>query len=130
MAAQVKVLQSTAKPAMPETLSERLQPYLAGIAKRAPAIEAARMVSAENIDIIREVGFCRAMVPAQFGGDQRDLWDYCSGVRTLSKACPSTGWVAGVLNVHPSGVCHFPAATRDAIWATGPDTIICSSGSA
>ncbi|MFA7588252.1 MAG: acyl-CoA dehydrogenase family protein, partial [Novosphingobium sp.] len=82
------------------SLSEAVTPYLAQIASRSAATEQARMVPAENIAVIREAGFVRALLPAALGGDERDLRDYCNGVRTLTKACPATGWVTGVLNVH------------------------------
>lgn len=121
--------EGAAKPAARETLSERLRPHLETIAKKAAATEAARMVPRENIEIIREVGFPRALIPACLGGDERDLWDYCDGVRTLTKACPSTGWVAGVQNVHQAGLLLFKQSVRDEVWANGLDVIICSSGS-
>jgi alkylation response protein AidB-like acyl-CoA dehydrogenase len=125
MATQLKV-DAEAKPR--ETLTERIKPYLAEIASRAAATEEARMVSVENIDIIRKVGFVRALLPANMGGDERDLWDYCDGIRTLVKACPSTGWVTGVLNIHPPGLLHYSKKVQNEVWATGVDTIISSSG--
>ncbi len=111
------------------TLSQIIQPRLAEIAKRASQTEADRMVPAENIAAIRDAGFVRALVPAAMGGDERPIWDYCEGVRTLAKACPSTAWVTGVLNVHPAGITHFDPSVQEEVWATGADTIICSSGS-
>jgi 4-hydroxyphenylacetate 3-monooxygenase len=117
------------KSAPRESLSDRIRPHLAAIAKRAAATEAARMVPVENIELIREAGFVRALLPAALGGDERDLTDYCEGVRTLSQACPSTGWVTGVLNVHPAALCHFGESVQKEILATGVDTISCSSGS-
>lgn len=116
------------KSAVRESLSDRIRPHLAGIAKRAAATEAARTVPAENVALIRDAGFVRALVPAAVGGDERDLWDYCNGVRTLAKACPSTAWVTGVLNVHPAAICHYDVSVQKEILATGVDTIICSSG--
>ena len=118
----------SAKMRMSASLSDRVRPHLAAISARAALTEEARSVPQENIDIIRDAGFVRAFTPASVGGDERDLWDYCDGVRTVTAACPSTGWVTGVLNVHQSSVCHFAKTVRDAVWATGPDTIICSSG--
>jgi len=112
-----------------ESLSDRIRPHLKGIAIRASETEDARMVPTANIEILRESGFTRALVPAVRGGDERDLWDYCDGVRTLAAACPSTAWVAGVLNVHPAAVVHFSPAVQDEVWSGGIDTIICSSGS-
>jgi alkylation response protein AidB-like acyl-CoA dehydrogenase len=126
MAAEAKII---AKAVARESLSDRIRPHLAAIAKRAAATEAARMVPAENIALIREAGFVRAMLPAVLGGDERDLADYCDGVRLLTQACPSTGWVTGVLNVHQAALCHFDVSVQKEILATGVDTIICSSGS-
>ena len=125
----VAELKSLRKPAPRETLSERIRPHLETIAKRAAATEAARTVPAENIELIREAGFVRALLPAALGGDERDLWDYCDGVRTVTKACPSTGWVTGVLNIHQAAFGHFDPSVAKEILATGVDTIVCSSGS-
>jgi alkylation response protein AidB-like acyl-CoA dehydrogenase len=114
-----------------QSLSEAVTPYLEEIAKRSPDTEKNRMVSKENIEIIRKVGFVRALLPASMGGDERDLADYCDGIRTLTKACPATGWVTGVLNMHPAGLLHFPKEVQDKVWngPNGVDTIISSSGS-
>jgi alkylation response protein AidB-like acyl-CoA dehydrogenase len=110
------------------SLRDRVTPGLEDIAARASETEQARRVPVENIDIIRDAGFVRAFAPRDRGGDERDMWDYVDGVRAVAKACPSTGWVTGVLNVHQSIVPHFNAEIRDKVWETGPDTIICSSG--
>lgn len=110
-------------------LAAAVRDELDGIAGRAASVEKARMVSAKNIEVLRAAGFMRALVPVHRGGDERDLLDFCTGVRTVSSACPSTGWVSGVLNVHPVGVQHFRPEIQDEVWATGPDTVICSSGS-
>jgi alkylation response protein AidB-like acyl-CoA dehydrogenase len=126
MVAEARVV---SKAAVRQSLSDRIRPHLGTIATRAAATEAARMVSVETIDLIREAGFVRALLPAALGGDERDLSDYCDGVRTLAKACPSTGWVTGVLNVHQAALCHFDASVQKEILATGVDTIVCSSGS-
>jgi 4-hydroxyphenylacetate 3-monooxygenase len=126
MVAELKTLR---QPAARETLSERIRPHLETIAKRAAATEAARTVPVENMELIREAGFVRALLPAALGGDERDLWDYCDGVRTVTKACPSTGWVTGVLNIHQAAFGHFDPSVAKEILATGVDTIVCSSGS-
>ncbi len=115
-------------PVARSSLSDAIRPHLGTIAKRAAATEEARMVPPENIALVKEAGFVRALVPAQFGGDERDLYDYCDGIRTITKACPSTGWVSGVLNIHPVATGHFTLETQREIMRTGVDTIICSSG--
>lgn len=111
-----------------ETLSDRVRPYLDEIASRADQTEDARSVPRENIEIIRNAGFVRAFVPKEHGGDERDLWDFLDGVRTVSKACPSTGWVTGVMNVHQIAMCNWAKSVQEEVFATGPDTLIASSG--
>ncbi len=119
---------ATTPTAAPATLSERVRPYLDQIAARANQTEDARSVPPENIEIIRQAGFVRALAPKQYGGAERDLWDFLDGVRTVSKACPSTGWVTGVMNVHQIAVCHWDPSIQQEVFATGPDTLISSSG--
>lgn len=125
MATQLK---QVAAPVARKSLSDLIRPHLPAIAKRSAATETERMVSAENIALVKDAGFVRAFVPAALGGDERDLVDYCDGIRALSKACPATGWVTGVLNVHPSGVGHFSPEVQKEVLASGVDTVICSSG--
>lgn len=125
MATQIK---NAAAAGAGASLSEAVTPYLAQIASRSAATEQARMVPAENIAVIREAGFVRALLPAALGGDERDLRDYCNGVRTLTKACPATGWVTGVLNVHQAALGHYHPETQREVLASGRDTIISSSG--
>lgn len=125
MATQLKLVSD---PARNGSLSERIGPFLGEIAKRTVETEKSRMVPSENIELIREAGFVRALLPAALGGDERDLKDYCDGIRTLTKACPATGWVTGVLNVHPAAIGHFHPETQKEMLATGVDTIVSSSG--
>jgi alkylation response protein AidB-like acyl-CoA dehydrogenase len=110
------------------TLRQRIEPHLESIAERAQATEDLRRVPDENIAAITEAGFVRSFAPRHVGGDERNFWDYLDGVRAVSEACPSTGWVTGVLNVHQSMVANFGPEVRNRVWADGPDAIICSSG--
>lgn len=113
-----------------QTLRQRIEPHLAEIASRAQETEDARQVPVANIELVKKAGFVRTFVPKEYGGDERDLWDYVDGIRAVTKACPSTGWVTGVCNVHPVMIPKFRKEIRDAVWATGPDTWISSSGTA
>jgi alkylation response protein AidB-like acyl-CoA dehydrogenase len=110
------------------SLSDAITPFLGEIAKRSASTEATRMVPPENIELIRQAGFVRALLPAALGGDERGIKDYCNGVRTVTKACPATGWVTGVLNVHQAAVGHYHPDVQKEVLASGADTIISSSG--
>ncbi|MCZ0944777.1 MAG: acyl-CoA dehydrogenase family protein [Gammaproteobacteria bacterium] len=113
-----------------DTLADRIRPHIEEIAARAAETETARTVPAENMRHIVNAGFIRALVPRAWGGDHIDLSEYCDGVRTLTKACPSTGWVASVLGIHPPALPHFHPDVQEKVWSGGADTVIGSSGTA
>ena len=109
------------------TLRERLQPHVTGIEERAQATEDARRIPVENIQAIVDAGFARAFTPSEYGGDERDMWDYVDGIRAVAKACPSTGWVTGVMNVHQSVVVHFNDDIKNEVWgrrSRHPDLVV------
>ena len=112
------------------TLSERIAPYLKEIAGRANETEQGRAVPKANMRHVINAGFMRALAPSAVGGDEIDLHDFLDGVRTLVKACPSTGWVAGVMGIHPPAVPHFHPEVQADVWRDGADTVIGSSGTA
>jgi hypothetical protein len=64
MAAESRTFHS---PAPRESLSDRIRPHLTTIAKKAAATEAARMVSRESIQLIKDAGFVRRPVHQQDG---------------------------------------------------------------
>ena len=111
------------------TLSDRISPYLEEIASRAAETEAARNLPAANMRHIVNAGFMRSLAPKAVGGDEVDLSEFHDAVRLLTRACPSTGWVAGVLGIHPPAVPHFHPDVQKEIWAQGPDVVLGSSGS-
>ena len=110
------------------TLSERIHPYLEEIASTAAETEAARQVLPATMRHIINAGYMRGLVPKAWGGDELDLFEFCDGVRTLTKACPSSGWVAGVMGIHPPAVPHFRPEVQQEIWGDSPDVVIGSSG--
>ena len=110
------------------TLSERIDPYLEEIGSTAAETEAARQVLPETMRHIINAGYMRGLVPKAWGGDELDLFEFCDGVRTLTKACPSSGWVAGVMGIHPPAVPHFRPEVQQEIWGDSPDVVIGSSG--
>lgn len=106
---------------------DRIRAILPEIAERVSEAEALRSLPPENIDALRRAGVFRALVPATYGGDEVDFWDFLQGVRLLSSVCVSSGWIAGVIGTHAHGIASYAKQAQDEIWAEGPDAIICSS---
>lgn len=109
-------------------LSERVAEILADVAARADEQEDARRLSERTFASLTELGFFRALVPARFGGDELDIEDVLQAVRRLAAADASTAWVAGLLAAHQHIVAYFDPRVQEEVWATGPDTIVTTSG--
>lgn len=109
-------------------LTERVQPLLEDIRKAAPGIEAERRLPEELMDKLVGIGMARAMVPVERGGAEEDVVDWLEAVRLLARADMATGWVGGLLACHSGCVPAFEKQAQDEVFATGPDTLVGSSG--
>ena len=109
-----------------EALRE-LQPILR---ERAQEAEDRRVLSAESIKSVTESGFFRLLQPKTCGGLEADPMDFYTGVRIISSACGSTGWVSSVVGVHPWQLALFPAQAQQDVWGEDPNTRMSSSANA
>lgn len=110
------------------SLVDRVEPLLQSIREAAPAIEAARRLPDDLMEKLVDAGMARAMTPAERGGGEADLLDWLEAVRLLARADMATGWVTGLLACHSNTVTYFDPRAQDEVWATGPDTLVGSSG--
>lgn len=101
-----------------------LQPTLR---ERAQEAEDRRVLSPESIKALEETGFFRVLQPKLFGGLESDPMDFYTGVRIISSACGSTGWVSSVVGVHPWQLALFPGQAQQDVWGSDPDTRMSSS---
>jgi 3-hydroxy-9,10-secoandrosta-1,3,5(10)-triene-9,17-dione monooxygenase len=83
---------------------------------------------------LRECGVVRMLQPADFGGYEADPRDFLSAVMDIGNWCPSAGWVAGVVGVHPWELAFNDRRLQEEVWGSDPDTWVASpyapSGSA
>ncbi|WP_225320831.1 acyl-CoA dehydrogenase family protein [Streptomyces luteolifulvus] len=94
-----------------------LRPLVSG---NAEGTDRARMVPAENIDALAQVGLFSLMQPARYGGLQTDFRTLLEVSRTVGYACGSTGWLTSLLNANAWFVGLFPARAQDDVWADHP----------
>ena len=106
---------------------EAVQDLLPGIAARADACEAGRRVPDETVAELVDAGVFRMLQPTRWGGLETDPVEFYEVVRTVATACGSTGWVAGVVGVHPWQLALFPDEAQRDVWADDPSTLVCSS---
>ena len=115
------------RPSLAAQVLERVTELAPGFRKRVPITESARTVPTESIEELRDAGVARLMVPVEFGGLGGRTRDVVDVVSTVAFACPSTGWLAGLMADLPHVMCQFSAKAQAAVWAAGPDTLLASS---
>ncbi len=75
---------------------------------------------------LKDIGVVRMLQPADFGGDEADPRDFLAAVMEIGHSCPSAGWVAGVVGVHPWGLALCDERLQAEVWGDDPDTWVAS----
>jgi 3-hydroxy-9,10-secoandrosta-1,3,5(10)-triene-9,17-dione monooxygenase len=94
---------------------------LPGIAKRRAETESANRMTDATVADLLEAGVFRALTPLQWGGLEVDPVSYYEAVIRLASACPSTGWVGGILTVHSWQVALMDARFQAEFFKDTPD---------
>ena len=109
------------------SLAEQMKAAAPQIASRADRCEAERQVPAENVAILREIGFCSAFIPKCYGGGEAEPAEVYRAGRVLAAACPSTGWAMQLLTSHSHLVASFDRRAQDEVWGATPGALVCSA---
>ena len=75
---------------------------------------------------MKESGVVRMLQPADFGGYEADPRDFLNAVMDIGNYCPSAGWVAGVVGVHPWELAFNDQRLQEEVWGSDPDTWVAS----
>lgn len=106
---------------------DAVRELLPTLTERAQDTEDARRVPEASMKALRDNGFFRLLQPARYGGLEASPADFYRGVRLISSACGSTGWVASVLGVHPWQLALFDDRAQQDVWGQDNSTLISSS---
>lgn len=77
-------------------------------------------------EILRETGAIRMLQPASHGGYELHPREFAQTVMKLASLDGSTGWVAGVVGVHPWELAFADPKVQEEIWGGNQDTWIAS----
>jgi 3-hydroxy-9,10-secoandrosta-1,3,5(10)-triene-9,17-dione monooxygenase len=83
-------------------------------------------LSDQTAKAMKESGVVRLLQPADFGGYEADPRDFLNAVMDVGNWCPSAGWVAGVVGVHPWELAFNDRRLQEEVWAADPDTWVAS----
>lgn len=104
-----------------------MRTVLPEIAANAWRAEADRKVPAENLELLRGIGFTRAFLPQRYGGLGMTAAEYGPCLAELAQACGATAWSVGLLAQHSHGLGLMSERLQDEIWGEDADALVCSS---
>jgi alkylation response protein AidB-like acyl-CoA dehydrogenase len=96
-------------------------------AARAAETERLGKLPPETVAELIQMGVPKMMMPARWGGSERDLAAVVEMVTAWSKACLSTAWCAGIFAEHSWVLAHAHPEAQAEVWSSGPDQIVCMS---
>ena len=101
-----------------------LGPYLR---EQADATEQAGRMSDETAKRLKETGVVRLLQPKRHGGYEADPRVFFEAVMEVARHCGASGWVSGIIGVHPweLGICDERAQAE--VWGDDPDTWMSST---
>ena len=106
---------------------QRIRELTPTLRERAAAAEEARRLPDESVKELKETGLVRLLQPKRFGGYEADPRLFYESLFAVAAACGSTGWVCGVVGVHPWQIALFPDRVQHEVWDDDPDTWVSSS---
>ncbi|HEY2299469.1 MAG TPA: acyl-CoA dehydrogenase family protein, partial [Jatrophihabitans sp.] len=110
-----------------ENVLDAVRDLLPALRERAQETEDLRRVPDENVKALQDSGFFRLLQPRRYHGLEASPVDFYRGVRLVSSACGSTGWVSSVLGVHPWQLAIYDDRAQQEVWGDDPTTLISSS---
>jgi 3-hydroxy-9,10-secoandrosta-1,3,5(10)-triene-9,17-dione monooxygenase len=111
----------------PTDVLERVRELTPLLRERATDAEKERRLPAESVKELKESGVMRLLQPKRFGGFETDPRQFYEALFSVAAACGSTGWVTGVVGVHPWQIALFPDQVQHEVWDDDPDTWVSSS---
>jgi alkylation response protein AidB-like acyl-CoA dehydrogenase len=105
---------------------KKIEDAKAELAERSPAADELGRLPDDVAKRLKDIGVVRMLQPAEFGGDEADPRDFLAAVMEIGHACPSAGWVSGVVGVHPWELAIADERLQAEVWGEDPDTWVAS----
>ncbi|MDQ2626187.1 MAG: hydroxylase [Actinomycetota bacterium] len=112
---------------MAHVVVERVEQIAGRLAAAAEETERLGTLSQQSVALIRQAGVMRMLQPRDCGGYAAHPREYAEAVMAVAKACGSTGWVCGVVGVHPWEMALMDRRLQTEVWGQDPETWIASS---
>jgi 3-hydroxy-9,10-secoandrosta-1,3,5(10)-triene-9,17-dione monooxygenase len=105
---------------------ERIEEASTVLADRSAAADELGRLPDDVAKRLQDIGVVRMLQPADFGGYEADPREFLAAVMEIGHSCPSAGWVAGVVGVHPWELALNDLRLQEEVWGSDPDTWVAS----
>lgn len=109
------------------TLVDRARALHEFIASHREENERNRMVSHDVMDALKESGILRGLQSIHYGGLETPPDEWFEAMIEVSTADVSTGWLVGILGVHPFEFAQMTIEMQDELYRDDPNTLVSSS---
>ena len=110
-----------------QALADRARALIPALQERSAQAVAECCLPAQTIRDMQDAGFFRVFQPRRYGGLELDPQAFFDIQMTLAEGCMSTGWVYGVIGVHPFQLSLFDAQAQEDVWGKNAQTLVASS---
>jgi 3-hydroxy-9,10-secoandrosta-1,3,5(10)-triene-9,17-dione monooxygenase len=110
-----------------ESLTAMARSVKGGAAERAAETERAGRVPAETVEGLKRGGFFRGFQPKRYHGLEAHPADVFGAIIEMASACPSTGWIMGIMGIHQFELARLSAELQEEVLGKDSDTLVSSS---
>lgn len=118
-------LRETAESATGDVL-ERIEALAEYFAENGRANEQLGRLTDDVAGTLKSTGIVRMLQPKRFGGMESHPVEFMKTILATGSADSSTGWVAGVVGVHPHELAQADDRLQQELWGEDPDTWVAS----
>jgi alkylation response protein AidB-like acyl-CoA dehydrogenase len=111
---------------MATKLLERIEEMSQYLREQAVEAEEIGQLPDETAKRLRELGIMRMTQPKSHGGLESHPAEFLEAIMALGTHCGATGWVSGIVGVHPAELALMDPRLLDEVWGDDPDTWIAS----
>ena len=97
------------------------------ISSKSDEQRAAREMSKEVVDALKECGFFTMLLPKQWGGLERRPQEFFAEQVRIAEADMSTAWAGGIIAVHAFQLALMSEEAQREVYGNDPNTLISSS---
>ncbi|MFE1950072.1 MULTISPECIES: acyl-CoA dehydrogenase family protein [Streptomyces] len=111
---------------MPNPVLDAVVERAEEISALGPANETLGRLDDQAAKALRETGAIRMLQPKTHGGLELHPREFAETIMKIASCDGATGWVSGVVGVHPWEMAMADPKVQDEVWGTDPDTWIAS----